>query len=155
MRPAFATVEVTLDLPYPPAEVFAHWVSPETRVRWEAGPDSGMTYEGFDTRPGGVETIRVHHDGGEIGRLVQRVQSVDDGSRIVSTIEGHFNDTLSLLLSVVVSFEPTDIGTRIIGQSQIVDLSGRDPKADHTTGWGVLMNAFETDIETHGLIGRT
>ena len=55
MKTGLGTVRVSREIGAPLAKVWHHWTDPEARQRWEAGEGSGMTYDAFDTRPGGVE----------------------------------------------------------------------------------------------------
>ncbi len=61
MPVSFADVSMNRCLDLSVESLFAHWSSPETRRRREVGPDTGMRYEAFDTREGGVERVIVTH----------------------------------------------------------------------------------------------
>ena len=152
MRTTFATIHTSRDFDVPVEALFAHWTSPETRVRWEAGPESGMVYDGFDTREGGVETVRIMHDGAEVGHMVQRIQRCEPGALLAVAIEGHFGGSVSMLMSVVVEFEETETetGRRINAASQVSDLTGRDVKAEHEAGWAMLLDKLAADIAEFG-----
>ena len=152
MTPAFTSVSVTRDIAADPAAVFAHWTSPETRQRWETGPDTGMKYDAFDTREGGTEIVRVFESGTEIGHMVQRIKVLKPGDLLVSTIDAVFNDKLNMIMTVCVRFERHKSGTRLHAHAQIADINGRDQTERHTRGWEWILDRFEADIAEHGLI---
>lgn len=151
----FATVRVVRDLPHPPANLFAHWLSPETRVRWEVGPGTNMKYDEFDTRVGATETVRVfNEENDEIGVMRQRPSVIEDGRLIVSSIEAVFGGEVRMLMQITMEFEGRDGGTRVTGTSQIAELTGRDPTGEHTAGWNWILDRFEADVAEHGLVDR-
>jgi uncharacterized protein YndB with AHSA1/START domain len=138
MTCAHATIHVSRDFDHPVAAIFAHWTSPETRVRWEAGPDTGMRYDAFDTRPGAVETVRVFDDTAEIGHMLQRIHAVAPEA-LVSSVEGHFGGALTMVMIVSVRFVACAGGCRLEAVAQVTDLTGRDPKEQHEAGWNWLL----------------
>jgi uncharacterized protein YndB with AHSA1/START domain len=154
MRTTTATVHAARDFALPVEDVFAHWVSPETRRRWEAGPDTGMTYDAFDTRPGGTETIRVTQDGEEVGQLVQTHHRVEENRLIASSMVGTFGGEVAMLTALVVEFTPTEAGTRIEAVAQATDLAGRDIGAAQEAGWRWIFDRFQADIDQFGPITR-
>lgn len=153
MTPAFTTVSVSRDIAGDPAAIFAHWTSPKTRVRWEAGPDTGMKYDSFDTREGGREIVRIFEKDVEIGHMVQTIKVLRPGDLLVSTVEAIFNDDLNMLMTVSVQFERHKGGTKLKANTQIMDIKGRDQTERHTRGWEWILDQFEADIAEHGLIG--
>lgn len=147
-----ALIRTSRAFPYPVAAIYAHWTSPETRQRWEAGPESGMRYDAFDTRPGATEIVRITHDGQEIGHLAQTVQAMTENERMAVQITGTFGGAMTMLMQLVLHFSATDDGSRIDATAQVIDLTGRDIQAEHEAGWSGLFDSFEADIATHGLI---
>ena len=152
MTPTAVTIHAEKVLPYPPAAVFAHWISPETRQRWEAGPETGMTYDAFDTREGGVEIVRIHHEGNEVGHMTQRIERMIPDEMLAVSIAGTFGGVTSLMMQLVMRFEAHPKGTRVSAISQVIDLSGRDIEAEQKHGWDWMMTRFADDIATYGLI---
>ena len=152
MTPAHVTVSVTREFEATPIDLFAHWTSPATRVRWEAGPETGMRYDGFDTRSGGEEIVRIFEGRTEIGHMVQTIRHFAPGDLLVSVIKGYFGGELTMLLLVSVQFERSPTGTRLRATSQIMDLKGRDQTERHTRGWEWLLDRFAADIAEHGLV---
>ena len=148
-EPAFATIQVACDFDCPVDTLYAHWTSPETRVRWEAGPDSGMRYLNFDTREGGVERLEVSADGQVVGEMVQRIIALRENELLVSAITGHFGGRITMVMQVTCRFEATADGSRLTGTSQVVDLTGRDVTEQHTAGWNLLMESFAADLAAH------
>ena len=104
--PVFETITAGRDFDHPRSAIYAHWVSPETRQRWEAGPDTGMSYDAFDTRPGGTEIVRVTHEGQEVGHMVQRIVAVEEDTMLVSQIEAGVYALLRAHLASETNFSP-------------------------------------------------
>jgi uncharacterized protein YndB with AHSA1/START domain len=154
MHTTFATVRAARDFALPVEDVFAHWVSPETRRRWEAGPDSGMVYDAFDTRPGGIEIVRVFQDGTEIGRLIQTHHRIDENRLIASSMVGIFGGRVTTMTALAVEFSRTEAGTRIEAVAQASDLDGRDIAAAQEAGWTWIFDRFQADIDRFGPITR-
>ena len=124
MPVSFADISVTRDFDLPVESLFAHWTSPETRERWEAGPDTGMRYEAFDTREGGVEKVAIMQDGNEVGHMLQRILRLEQNALLVSAIEGHFDGRVTMIMCVVIQFEAVGRGSRLLGRSQVADFTG-------------------------------
>ena len=152
MQASHATIQVTRDFSYPVNSVFAHWTSPETRQRWEAGPDTGMTYDAFDTREGGVEIVRIHKAGNEVGHMVQSHLRFVANELISSSIIGVFGEIVKSAMTVTIEFSPTETGSRIEALAQVTDLEGGDVQARHEAGWEWILGRFEADIAEHGII---
>ena len=145
-EPAFATIQVARDFDCPVDTLYAHWTSPETRVRWEAGPDSGMRYLNFDTREGGVERSEVSADGTVVGEMVQHIMALRENELLVAAITGHFGGRVTMVMQVTCRVEATADGSRLTGTSQVVDLTGRDVTEQHTAGWNMLLANFAEDL---------
>jgi uncharacterized protein YndB with AHSA1/START domain len=150
MQTTTATVRAARDFDLPVEDIFAHWTSPETRVRWEAGPDTGMVYDGFDTRPGGTETVRVMKDGQEVGRMIQTHLRIEPGRLMASTMVGIFGGTVTMMSALVVEFIATETGSRIEAVAQASDLSGHDIAAAQEAGWSWIFDRFQADIDRYG-----
>ncbi len=150
MPVSFADIAVFRDFDLPVESLFAHWTSPETRQRWEAGPGTGMRYEAFDTREGGVEKVIVTQEGKEVGHMLQRILRLEDNALLVSAIEGHFGGRVTMAMCVVIQFEATDKGSRLTGRSQVADFTGGDVHAQHEAGWKWILDSFAADIAVHG-----
>lgn len=150
MKSSTATVRATRDFDLPVAAVYAHWVSPEARQRWEAGPDTGMTYDAFDTRPGGTETVRITADGKEVGHLIQTHHRVEENELIASSMIGVFGGAVTMMSAIVVEFSATDTGSRIEARAQAMDLTGRDIAAAQEAGWTWILDRFQADLATFG-----
>ena len=152
MQSTSATIMATRAFPHPAESVFAHWISPETRLRWEAGPDSGMTYDAFDTREGGVETVRIIQDGKEVGHMFQNTHRLVEGRLMAYSLTGVFGGVLTTLMQIAIEFRPTDEGCRLEATAQVIDLTGGDVQAQHEAGWDWILDRFEADIAEHGLV---
>lgn len=150
-EPAFATIRAVRDFDCPVEALFAHWTSPETRVRWEAGPDSGMRYLEFDTREGGVERLQVSVGGRVAGEMVQRITMLRPNEMLVSTITGHFGGKISMVIQVTCRFERTTAGSRLSGTSQVLDMSGHDVTDQHAAGWNLMLDKFAADLVANPL----
>ncbi|MDG4649665.1 SRPBCC domain-containing protein [Roseibacterium sp. SDUM158017] len=152
MRTSVATIRAARDFALPVEDIFAHWTSPVTRRRWEAGPDTGMVYDGFDTRPGGTETVRVMQDGREIGRMIQTHLRVDENRLLASSMVGIFGGVVTMMTALVVEFIATEDGSRIEAVAQASDLSGRDIARAQEAGWSWILERFQADIDAYGPI---
>ena len=152
MQSTSATINVTRELPHPADSVFAHWISSETRLRWEAGPDTGMTYDAFDTREGGVETVRIVQDGKEIGHMFQNTHRLVEGRLMAYSLTGVFGGVLTTLMQIVVEFRPTDEGCTAVVSAHGISPTGGDAQTQHEAGWTWILNRFEADIAEHGLV---
>lgn len=152
MQSSVATIHVSRDFDFPVEAIFAHWISPETRVRWEAGPETGMTYDAFDTRPGGTETVRISHDGAEVGRLIQSHHRIEENSLIASSMVGIFGGQATLMTALVVEFSATDTGSRIEAVAQACDFTGQDIRAAQEAGWSWILDRFQADLDRFGPI---
>ena len=152
MKATHATIIVTREFPHPVEAVFAHWTSPETRKRWEAGPDTGMSYDEFDTREGGVEIVRIQKYGREIGHMVQSHLRLVENALTSTSIVGVFDGEVTSSMNVTIEFSATDHGCRIEALAQVTDLNGGDVRAQHEAGWDWILGRFEADIAEHGII---
>ena len=152
--PTFATIQVTRDFDCPVETLFAHWTSPETRVRWEADPASGMRYLDFDTREGGVERLEVSNQGQVVGEMVQRIMVLRANEVLVAAITGHFGGRITMVMQVTCRFEATADGSRLTGTSQVVDLTGRDVTEEQTAGWNMMLESFAADLAANPLPGE-
>ncbi len=150
MAASFADISVTRDFDVPVELLFAHWTCPETRQRWEAGPDIGRRYEAFDTRECSVEKVIVAHEGNDVGYMLQRILRLEANSLLVSAIEGHFGGRVTVAMCVVTQFEATDSGSRLTGRGQVADFTGEEPKERHEVGRQWIRDRFATDIAEHG-----
>ncbi len=140
MESTSATINATREFPHPAASVFVRWISPETRQRWEAGPDTGMTYDAFDTREGGVETVRIAQDGKEVGHMLQNVHRLVRDRLIACSVAGVFGGTLTMLMQAVIEFQTTDEGSRPPPRSSTLleatfKRSTRPAGPGFSTGW--------------------
>lgn len=150
MTPSFATIHAECLVAGDRPAVFAHWMDPETRVRWEAPPESGMRYLNFADGPGQTEVIEISHEGAVIGTMDQVLTVIDAPTRVVSQITGTFGGAVTMVMQVVITFEETEGGTLIRGASQVMDLTGRDVQAEHEAGWAMIFEKFTADFTAHG-----
>jgi len=150
VKSSTATVRATRDFDLPVAAVYTHWINPEARQRWEAGPETGMTYDAFDTRPGGTETVRISAEGKEVGHLVQTHHRVEENRLIASSMLGVFGGAVTMMSAIVVEFSATDTGTRIQAMAQAMDLTGRDIAAAQEAGWSWILDRFQADLTAFG-----
>ncbi|MDJ0631250.1 MAG: SRPBCC domain-containing protein [Rhodobacter sp.] len=126
MKASTATIRTSREFALPLETLWTHWTSPETRRRWEAGPDTGMAYDSFDTRSGGTETVRITHDGAEIGHMIQHHHRIEPPHLLATTTIGTFGGTTTMLMTLVIEFEAVADGSRLSAVSQVTDLTGRD-----------------------------
>ena len=152
MTPSTATITRTRDFDHPVEAIFAHWTSPETRLRWETGPDTGMKYDEFDTRDGGVEVVRIIKDGTEVGHMVQSHLKFVENEMIATSVIGVFGGETTTIMSVVIEFSPKGDGCTLEAVSQVCDLKGGDVQAQHERGWDWILGRFEDDIAEHGVV---
>jgi uncharacterized protein YndB with AHSA1/START domain len=150
MQASVATIRASRDFDLPVAAVYAHWVDPTARQRWEAGPDTGMVYDRFDTRPGGTETVRILGDGQEVGHLVQTHHRVEENRLIASSMIGVFSGEVTMMTALIVEFSQTETGSRIEALAQAMDLTGRDIAAAQEAAWGWILDRFQADLAEFG-----
>lgn len=150
MQASVAAFRTAREFALPVQAVYAHWIDPEARRRWEAGPDTGMVYDRFDIRPGGTETVRIVRDGEEVGQLIQTHHRVEENRLIASSMVGAFDGEVTMLTALVVEFSATDTGCRIEAVVQAMDLTGRDIAASQEAGWSWILDRFEADLAAHG-----
>jgi uncharacterized protein YndB with AHSA1/START domain len=150
MQASVATVRAARDFDLPVAAVYAHWIDPEARQRWEASPDTGMIYDRFDTRSGGTETVRIVKDGAEIGHLIQTHHRVEENRLIASSMVGVFGGEVTMMSAIVVEFTATNTGCRIEAMAQAMDLTGRDIAAAQEAGWAWILDRFRADLHAFG-----
>ncbi len=150
MTPSIATIERTRDNSHPVEAIFAQWTSPAARMRWECGPDTGMVYDAFDTREGGIEVIRIMNDGKEVGHMVQSHLKLVPNEMIATTVYGEFGGQTTTIMSVIVEFSETEDGCKLEAVSQVADLTGGDVQGQHEAGWDWILKRFADDIKEHG-----
>ncbi len=150
MKPSFATIERVREFSHPVEAIFTHWTSPAARMRWECGPDTGMVYDAFDTREGGIEVIRIMNDGKEVGHMVQSHLKYIENEIMATTVYGEFGGETTTIMCVVVEFTRTQTGSKIAATSQITDLTGIDVQAQHEAGWDWILKRFTDDLAEHG-----
>jgi len=154
MQAGVATIRAARDFDQPVEVVYAHWVDPVARQRWEAGPDTGMVYDAFDTRPGGTEVIRVMKDGVRIGHLTQTHHRVEENRLIASSMVGVFGGEVTMMTALIVEFLTRDTGgktgSRIETLAQAMDLTGRDIASAQEAGWNWILDRFQADLDRFG-----
>lgn len=150
MTVSTALIETSRHFPgHSPDAIFQRWTVPVCRRRWETPDGSGMSYEAFDLREGGVERVAIHQDGAEIGRLVQRIVRLDPPRLIVVSTEGHFGGAPAMTMQIATAFAAEGGGTRLTATAQVMDLTGRDVEAEHRGGWETLFDRFSADLDAH------
>ncbi|MEM9969739.1 MAG: SRPBCC domain-containing protein [Pseudomonadota bacterium] len=149
-----ATIHRTREFDYSVDAIYAHWTHPDARQRWECGPDTGMKYDAFDTREGGIEVVRIFNDGNEVGHMVQSHLKVVPNECIATAVYGEFGGETTTIMSVLVEFTSTERGCKMEAVSQVADLKGGNPQDDHEKGWDYVLGRFEDDLAEHGPINR-
>lgn len=153
MHTSHALISATRTFDHSAANLFAHWTSPETRQRWEAGPDTGMRYDAFDTRDGGIETVRIFKDGKEVGQMVQSIYIFEPGKRIAYSVVGSFADKITTLMTVIVEFSDLGEGrSQLDALAMVADMDGKDVQSAHEAGWDWVLSRFAVDISAHGIV---
>ncbi|MEO0990719.1 MAG: SRPBCC domain-containing protein [Pseudomonadota bacterium] len=138
-------LEFTWEFDQSVAEIYSHWVCPDARARYEL--DEGLTCENFDLRECGVETIRIAHEGREVGVQVQRYHSVVPNQVIVMSIDGHSNGVQGILMQVAIQFdEASKGGCDLTVKVQAMDLDGHNGQEVHEAGWDGLLESFADDL---------
>ncbi len=150
MQPFLTNIEATAEVAASPAAVFAHWMDPECRKRYEAPPESGMRYKNFAREPGDVEEIEITHEGEVVGLMKQELVVIEAPRLIVSQVTGIFYGARTLAMQVTLYFEDVGDGTRIRATSHVVDTTGRDVAAEHEAGWALMFEKFKEDFATFG-----
>lgn len=150
MTPAFVQVDATTEIAGPPNTVFAHWMDPQARQRYEASPESGMRYKNFTAEQGGIEEVEIIQDGNVIGLMRQHLLVLDAPRILVSHIAGTFHGATTMGMQITMRFEAVSAGTAIHATSQVVDLTGRDVRAEHQAGWMHLYEKFARDFKEYG-----
>lgn len=150
MQPFQANIEATTEIAAAPAAVFAHWMDPECRKRYEAPPESGMRYKSFAREQGAVEEIEITHEGAVIGLMKQEIVVLEAPRLIISQVTGTFYGATTLAMQVSIYFEKVGGGTRIRATSHVVDTTGRDVVAEHEAGWALMFEKFKEDFASFG-----
>ena len=131
-----------------PARVFAAWVEPEGRDRWDVpGGDWEHVTDERDVRVGGRDVIRF----GRAGTLDFRgdstyVDIIPDG-RIVSTYTVTERDVLISVSLLTVELVTRGTGTRMIVTEQVAFLDGRDSPAARLAGLDEMFDKLATRLE--------
>lgn len=154
MESSFATITISKSFECSVSDLFAHWTSPETRLRWEVGPESGMKYDAFDTREGGVEVVRIQKDGAEIGHMVQSILRMKKDELLCYSITGVFAEEVTTLMNVTIEFRESGTGSELQAVAQVTDLSGGDVEKKHQSGWEWMLDQFATDLSENGPVSK-
>lgn len=145
------TIKLSRSFPAPRSVVFHHWTDPVARQRWEAGPETGMQYDAFDTRTGGQEIVRVTHEGNEVGHMVQKHVLFLPDTRLVTHVIGIFGGEPTMTMQLVMTFhEVGNTECRIDVVAQVIDLTGRAIREEHENGWAWMFDRFADDLAAHG-----
>ncbi len=144
------TVEVSRDFDRPAGAVFAHWMDPEGRRRWETPEGSGMSYAAFDTREGGHEEVIVAPGGAEVGRVITDIRVLREGALAVIQGRGVFGGAVAMTMQTVFRVEPEGMGCRFTGTSQMVVLAGEPSEAQLRAGWEAMLDRFAADLAAGG-----
>ena len=143
---AIFTVEATRAFDRPAEVVFAHWMDPEARRRWETPEGGGMRCAAFDAREGGREEVVVAPEGREIGRMVTDIRILRDGALAVIQGRGVFGGVVAMTMQTVFRVEPEGGGCRLTGTSQMVVPGAEPTEAQVRAGWEGMLERFEADL---------
>lgn len=146
-------IKATCELAYPRDRVFAHWTSPVTRARWEAGPDTNLRYKSFDMREGGEEVVHIMSGDTQVGKMVQRINALIDAELLATSTTYFVGDEATMMMQLALEFEDGESGGCLVtALAQVIDLTGANLTEEHKSGWEWIFARFEGDIKTNGLI---
>jgi uncharacterized protein YndB with AHSA1/START domain len=131
----------------PPGRVFAAWADPQAKSRWFAGP--GTEHE-LDFRVGGREACRGSHEGGPPLTFESVYQDIVADERIVYTSALSADGVLATVSLTTVSFEPADVGTRLVLTEQGTFLDGREDPAWREQGTRQWLDALGAELGRSG-----
>jgi uncharacterized protein YndB with AHSA1/START domain len=121
-------------IPAPPELLFALWTEPAQLVRWWAPEGFEASVDVLDIRPGGRWRITIHRSDGNVLALSGVYRIVEPPRRLAFTwawedesgARGHETE-------VVVTFEATQGGTRLVLQQQRFE--SEQARDGHHAGW--------------------
>ncbi len=148
------TVTVERDLDSPPEAVFAAWLDPARRARFETPEGSGMRLAVLDTREGGHEEVAIGPRGEETGRMptdIRLLRAPADGAPGLLVVHGTgvFGGAVAMAMQTTVTVAARGTGARLTGVSQIVAPGGQPTQAQVHEGWEGMLDRFAADLAEH------
>ena len=148
------TVTASRDFEGSPEAVFAAWLDPARRARFETPEGSGMRLAVLDTREGGHEEVAVGPEGAETGRMptdIRVLRPPADGAPGLLVVHGTgvFGGAVAMTMQTAVTVAPRGTGARLTGTSQIVAPGGQPTEAQVREGWEAMLDRFAADLSEH------
>ena len=146
------TITFARDLAPGPEAVFAAWIDPRVRARFETPEGSGMRHESLDTREGGFEVTAIEEDGAKIGEaetFVALMVPPENGAAGLILTQGRvaFAGRTHLLTQATLAFVPHEGGTRLSGTVQAVSPTGAPGEPEIREGWDGMLDRFAAILE--------
>lgn len=138
------TVTCTRDFDHPPAKVFATWLDPAARARFETPEVSGMSHVSYATAQGDNGEILIEHGGAEVGRMFDTIRVLHPGSLAVVHGWGVFGGATAMTMQTTFAVTPNGDGCTFRGTSQIVTLGDTPTEAQVEQGWADMLDRFAT-----------
>lgn len=148
------TVTAAREFAQDPETIFAAWLDPARRGRFETPVGSGMRLSVLDTREGGREDVAIGPEGAETGHMptdIRILRPPADGAPGLLVVHGQgvFGGAVAMTMQTVVEVAATKGGARLSGTSQIVAPGGQPTEAQVRTGWEEMLDRFAADLSEH------
>lgn len=135
-----------------PEAVFAAWIDPAMRARFETPPNAGLRHESLDAREGGFEVTAIERGGekvGEVETFVALLVRPADGAAGLILTQGRttFGGRTHLLAQTTLAIVPHAGGTRLSVTSQVVSPTGAPGEDELRADWDARLARFEGVLE--------
>lgn len=142
------TIVVERRLAAGPNRVFAAWVEPNGRDRWDV-PGDDWTYvtDARDVRVGGHDVIRFGQDGALDFKAETLYVDLVDARRLVATYTVRERDTLVSISLLTVEIAGDGTGTRMRVTEQVVFFDGRDSPVARLAGLEAMFDQIANMVD--------
>lgn len=141
------TVRRSRAFAHPADRVFAMWLDPDARARFETPEGSGMSHVTFATRQDDTGEILIAPGGTEAGRMFDIIRILHPGRLAVVHGWGVFGGTPAMTMQTVFEAVPDGSGCTFTGTSQIVTLGDQPTETDVGTGWDQMLDRFAAVLD--------
>jgi uncharacterized protein YndB with AHSA1/START domain len=136
------TVTRTREIDHPADRVFAGWLDPALRARFETPEGAGMRHLSFATEPGQEGVVQVAPGGNEVGRMIDVIRILEPGVLAATQSRGVFGGATTMVMQNIFEVRPRPGGCTFTGTSQMFCLDHRPTRAEVENGWDYMLDRF-------------